>query len=82
MHDSTVPTNGRTTLPKAVREALGLQPGDRIRYFIMDGHVQIRKVRHISELAGILKYDGPPVTLEDMETAAKDAAAEQHLRSR
>ena len=75
-----MPANGRITLPKSVREALGLQPGDRIRYFIMDGHVQIRKVRHISELAGILKYDGPPVTLEDMDNAVRDAAAERYLR--
>ncbi len=80
MHESKVPANGRITLPKSVREALGLQPGDRIRYFIMDGHVQIRKVRHISELAGILKYDGPPVTLEDMDNAVRDAAAERYLR--
>ena len=80
MHESKVPANGRITLPKSVREALGLQPGDRIRYFIMDGHVQIRKVRHISELAGILKYDGPPVTLEDMDNAVRDAAAERDLR--
>ena len=80
MHESKVPANGRITLPKSVREALGLQPGDRIRYFIMDGHVQIRKVRHLSELAGILKYDGPPVTLEDMDNAVRDAAAERYLR--
>ena len=80
MHESKVPANGRITLPKSVREVLGLQPGDRIRYFIMDGHVQIRKVRHISELAGILKYDGPPVTLEDMDNAVRDAAAERYLR--
>ncbi len=73
MHESKVPANGRITLPKSVREALGLKPGDRIRYFIMDGHVEIRKVRHISELAGILKYDGPPMTLEDMEKGITEA---------
>ena len=69
MHESKITARGQTTLPKAVREALGLKPGDKVRYFLLDGHVQIRKVRPLSELSGILKYDGPPVTLEEMEEA-------------
>ena len=69
MHESKITARGQTTLPKAVREAMGLKPGDKVRYFLLDGHVQIRKVRPLSELSGILKYDGPPVTLEEMEEA-------------
>ncbi len=30
MQDSTVTQKGQTTLPKPVRAALGLQPGDRV----------------------------------------------------
>ena len=75
MIESTITSKGQTTLPKAVRDALGLKPGDRIRYFVRDGHVQIRPVLPISRLYGFLKYDGPPVTLQEMDQAIADGAA-------
>ncbi len=75
MVESAVTSKGQTTLPKAVREALGIAPGDRVRYVILDnGEVRILPVRPVSHLFGVLKYDGPPVTLEDMERAVIDGA--------
>ena len=75
MVESAVTSKGQTTLPKAVREALGVGPGDRVRYVILDnGEVRMLPVRPISELFGMLKYDGPPVTLEDMERAVVEGA--------
>ena len=70
MIESTITSKGMTTLPKAVREALSLQPGDRVRYVIYRGEVRILPVRPIARLFGILRYNGPPVTLEEMERAA------------
>ena len=67
MIESAITTRGRTTLPKAVREALSLQPGDRVRYVIYGGEARILPVRPISRLFGVLRYDGPAVTLEEME---------------
>ena len=67
MTESGITAKGRITLPKAVREALGVQTGDRVRYIIQDGEVRIRPVRPMSRLFGVVKYDGPPVSLEDME---------------
>ena len=61
-------------MPKAVREALAAQPGDRLRYTILDGEVRIRAVRPIQRLYGVLKYDWPPVTLDDMERAIAEGA--------
>lgn len=74
MHESKVSKRGQITLPKAVREALGLQPGDRVRYFIHEGDVKILPVRPVTELFGILKYDGPPVSVEEMNDAIAEAA--------
>ncbi len=74
MIESKLGADGRTTLPKAVREALAVQPGDRLRYVILDGEVRIRAVRPIQRLYGVLKYDGPPVSLDDMERAIGEAA--------
>ncbi len=74
MIESKLGADGRTTLPKAVREALEVQPGDRLRYVILDGEVRIRAVRPIQRLYGVLAYDGPPVSLNDMERAIGEAA--------
>lgn len=76
MLESAVTSKGQTTLPKLVREALGVQAGDRVRYFIVDGTVRVLPVRPIGRLFGALQYDGPPVTAEQMRQAAADEAAE------
>jgi len=69
MVQSTVTSKWQTTLPQPVRKALGLRPGDRVRYFVLDDEVRIVAVRPLRRLFGALRYDGPPVTLEDMERA-------------
>lgn len=74
MYESGITAKGQTTLPKVVREALGVQYGDRVRYIIHGDEVRMLPVRPIGRLYGILKYDGPPVTLEDMDRAIADGA--------
>ena len=74
MIESKLALDGRTTLPREVREALALQPGDRLRYTILDGEVRIRAVRPLQQLYGALEYDGPPVSLDDMDRAIGEAA--------
>ena len=77
MIESSIDTQGRTTLPKAVREALSVQPGNRVRYFIhQEDQVQIMAVRPIERLFGILSHDGPAVTLEEMDRAIAEGAAQ------
>ena len=69
MIESGITSKGQTTLPKAVREALSVQAGDRVRYMIQDGEVRIMPVRPIARLFGVLRHDGPSVALDDMERA-------------
>ncbi|HEX7021632.1 MAG TPA: AbrB/MazE/SpoVT family DNA-binding domain-containing protein [Trueperaceae bacterium] len=39
---ATITSKGRVTIPKAVRQKLGLQAGDRIEFLVqMDGTVQV-----------------------------------------
>jgi len=72
--ESKLRSDGRTTLPKEVRKALAIQPGDRLRYTILDGEVRIRAVRPLQRLYGALEYGGPSVSLDDMDRAIGDAA--------
>ena len=75
MLESGITAGGQTTLPKAVREALGVRPGDRVRYIVLDGEVRIRAVRPIQRLFGVLACDGPPATLDDMQRAIAEGTA-------
>ena len=77
MNESKITAKGQTTLPKAVREALSLKTGDRVRYTVLDGEVRIRKVRTIHGLYGALPYDGPPVSLEEMQQAIISGATDE-----
>jgi AbrB family looped-hinge helix DNA binding protein len=74
MIESSITKKGQTTLPKPVRETLGVQAGDRVRYIISNGEVRILAVRPISRLFGMLQHNGPAVTLEEMEQAIADGA--------
>ena len=44
MYQSKIFANGSTTLPKPVRDALGVKAGDRIRYVISEDRVQVLKM--------------------------------------
>jgi antitoxin PrlF len=78
MHESTVTSKGQTTLPRDVRTALGLTPGDRLRYVILGDEVRILKTRPVTGLAGLLKRPGQkPVTLEAMDDAIATGAADR-----
>ena len=77
MVESTITSRGQTTLPKAVREALGVAAGDRVRYVIVEGGVRILPVRPLARLFGALCYDGRPATLGDMEYAVAEGACKE-----
>ena len=75
MIESAITSKGQTTLPKAVREALSVRAGDRVRYVILEGEVRIMPVRPVNRLFGVLKHHGPPVTLEEMDRAIAEGAS-------
>ena len=76
MLESAVTKKGQTTLPKPVRETLGVGAGDRVRYVILEGEVRMLPVRPIGRLFGALEHDGPPVSLEEMDRAVAEGAQE------
>ena len=66
MPRSKMNKRGQVTVPKAIREALGVGPGDKLRYAIVDDGVLVLPVRPTSSLFGMLPYDGPPISLEEI----------------
>ncbi len=79
MQESTITVKGQTTLPKDVRQALALQPGDKVRYLILDdGEVRIVRARPLVSLAGALRHlVQRPVSLDEMEEAIVTGAKPQ-----
>lgn len=80
-----ITSKGQTTVPKEVRDFLGLEEGTQMEWILDDGKVTVkpRKLRAI-DLAGIL---GPPpsgvknTTVEEMNEAIGDAIVERYQRS-
>jgi AbrB family looped-hinge helix DNA binding protein len=56
MSTSTLTSKGQTTIPKEIRDGLGLKPQDAIHYTLLpDGTVIMRaKKRSVGELYGLL----------------------------
>ena len=77
MQESKITAKGQTTLPRDVRSALGLEPGDTVRYIVENDRVQMLKARHVSELAGMLHRPGQQtISLDEMNEAIASGAVE------
>jgi len=74
---SKIFANGSTTLPKPVREALGVEAGDTVCYIISEDGVQVLRALNVSELAGMLAREGEAaVSLGEMQDAISRGAIE------
>lgn len=79
----TMTSKGQTTVPKEVREVLGLSEGAQVEWIIEDGKATVKpRTLRAVDLAGIL---GPPpngriATIEEMNEAIGQAVAERFER--
>lgn len=55
MHTVTVSPKFQVVIPKAVREALHLRPGQKMQVVKYDGRIELIPERNIKELRGFLK---------------------------
>ena len=76
MPAAKVTSKGQVTIPKEVRLALGVEPGDRVSFVLRpDGVVElVARTGSLLELAGVLGERRLGVTLEDMDAAIADEA--------
>jgi antitoxin PrlF len=81
--ESALTTKGQMTLPKPIRDHLGLKPGDRVKFFVNpDGTVAILPKLPASALRGILKSRlRRAPTLEEMDDAIAAEAVSRYARA-
>ena len=69
--ESAITSKGQATIPKAVRQQLGLKPGDRIKFFMHpDGSVVLLPKRPVSMLRGRVKRRRRVPTIREINEAA------------
>jgi antitoxin PrlF len=74
--ESAITVKGQATIPKAIREHLGLKPGDRVKFFVHpDGTVVLLPKLSAAALRGMIKSRRRrPVTIDEMTKAAAGGA--------
>lgn len=82
MSEATVTSKGQITLPKDIRDRLGLRKGDRVRFVVdEDGRVRLLPAkRDISSLVGILPRPGRARSIKEMDEAIAKHVTEKFKR--
>lgn len=75
-----VTSKGQITLPKAVRDALGLQPGDKVLFRVENGHALLARTPNLLELAGSVPVppDVRDLSWEEIRERAWQARADRY----
>ena len=79
MPTATLTTKGQVTIPKEVRDRLGIDTGARLDFIIQeDGTVLVQPItRHVRELGGLLHRSRRRVSVKEM-----DEGIRKHVRAR
>jgi AbrB family looped-hinge helix DNA binding protein len=79
MAKATVTYKGQITLPKAVREQLGVRPGDRVSFREIAGGAIVVEADTVDlmELKGVMRPRKRGVTVEQMNETIRAAAARE-----
>jgi antitoxin PrlF len=73
MITSKLTSKAQTTIPQAVRTALGVNPGDEIAYVIAEGHVLLTKAARPKAHRGT-PFDDPFATFREWDSPEDDEA--------
>jgi len=75
---ATMTSKGQITVPWPVRRSLGIEPGDQVDFVEVDGGYMLKpRSRSVMSLYGYFgTWDGPTVTIEQMNNDIVEAAAE------
>jgi antitoxin PrlF len=73
MSTATLTSKGQITIPKDVREGLGVGTGDRVEFVDEGGGVyrMVAATRDVRTLKGVVARTGKPVSVEEMIGAVR-----------
>jgi antitoxin PrlF len=80
---TAITSKGQITLPKAIRDKLGVKPGDRVTFREQaDGRIVVEAATvDLLSLCGVIKPKVRGVTVEDMNEAIGQAVVDRFKRS-
>jgi antitoxin PrlF len=73
MPTATVTSKGQITIPLEVRQALGIEAGDRVEFVAQETGVYtvMAATRDVRHLKGLVAKPAKPVSVEDMKAAIR-----------
>ena len=76
-------SKGQITIPKAVRDKLGLKSGSSVCFDAYESFYLIKPLQDdpLEELEGFFNYSGKPHSIDEMNAAITDKAAEFYKES-
>jgi AbrB family looped-hinge helix DNA binding protein len=85
METTKISSKGQVVLPKALRDDYDWPAGTDLMIERRPDYITLRRIASVpattvDEVSGMLKYDGPPISLEDMERGIDAALRERWLR--
>lgn len=81
--EATISSNGRVTIPAAIRQRLGIVAGDKLLFMIGDdGKIELRATAYstVASLRGAAGSLGKPYSWHEMRAIARDDQANAHHR--
>jgi AbrB family looped-hinge helix DNA binding protein len=74
MPRARITSKGQITIPKEIRELMGVGQGDSVDFVVDDGHIEVRPVkrRSIAEFRGLFKVDHA-LPFEEERAIAREA---------
>ena len=74
---TTLTSKGQVTIPKVIRNELGLKPSDKIRFSLENGHVTLRKAYPaLEEVVGSIPAIDVP--MEEWDEIIQEEAAQRY----
>jgi antitoxin PrlF len=82
-YEATVTKEGQITIPREVRERLRLHAGHKVHFSVEGANraVMVPAGTRLSDLVGILRKPKRSATIEQMDEAIRQAAADRYLRA-
>jgi antitoxin PrlF len=75
-------SKGQVTIPKGIRDRLGVRPGDKVQFFIDDrGRAVLEPTIKLRDIVGILPRPERSLTIEAIDKGIAEAAVERFRRS-